>query len=94
MGGVICITLGNENPENFDEIYNTIKSMFEQKIFYDIKIFDIGANAYLCDCETIFQSNGYYGIRQVSGSDTTITVREYRFYDNGTYERKATHAIG
>lgn len=68
--------------------------MFEQKIFYDIRIFDTAANAYLGDCETILQSSGYYAIRQVSGSDTKIAVREYRFYDDGTYTRKATYVVG
>lgn len=93
-GGVLCLTLGSEKPENFDEIYNTLKSIFEQKLFYDIKIFDTIINTYLGDCETVLQTSGYYAIRQVSGADTRITVREYKFYDDGRYERRATNVVG
>lgn len=86
------LILGSEKPNNFEEIYDILREICVEHKFYNVKIFDTITKSYLGDSEVIYNPNSgnNFVIKQLSISgDNTISIRQYSFNANGTYERKA-----
>ena len=90
-GGVLCLTLGNTKPDNFEDIRRKLLEHINQQKYYYITVHDIDWNIELNSPELIFKANtDSVIIRQITIDDNfLLTIIEYYFYGDGNYVRWA-----
>ena len=90
-GGVLCLKLGSQKPDNFEDIRRKLLEHINRQKYYSITVHDIDWNIELNSPELIFKDNtdGVI-IRQITIDDNfLLTIIEYYFYGNGNYVRWA-----
>ena len=90
-GGVLCLTLGNTKPDNFEDIRSKLLEHINRQKYYSITVHDISWNIELNSPELIYSYDGNTVIiRQISFDDNfLLTIIEYYFYGDGNYVRWA-----
>lgn len=80
MGGLICISLGNAKPTDFDDIVATLIDKFDKNLFFSLEVIDAPSRIYLGSCEAIdSRDNNLLIISQSRISNTEITIFTYTF---------------
>ena len=90
-GGVLCLELGSQKPDDFDEIHDKLLECMNYQKHYSITVHDIDWNVELNNPELIFSDgNKNIILRQITIDDQFIlTIIEYYFNNDGNYVRWA-----
>lgn len=89
MGGVICLTLGANKPDNLTEIIQVLDEVSKDENHYIISVYDTQESRFLGDCELVrLESDGItYRLSQLSiVSNGSINVFSY-FFTASSYRR-------
>lgn len=87
-GGVLCLELGSQKPDNFDEILKKLEDVFNSKKHFLISIFDEYEGRYLGDAEMVFKGDSGFILQQIRlNSKGTVSSYSYEFSKDGTYRR-------
>lgn len=90
-GGIICLNLSNEKPNDFDEILKILEDVCNNKKHYLISVFDTELNRFLGDCEIVEKIDSnitqYYIEQTKIQSTTALNIYRYYFNSDKTYLR-------
>ena len=89
-GGVLYLELGDNKPDNFEDIRRKLLEHINRQKYYSITVHDISWNIELNSPELIYGNGGTVIMRQISIDDKfLLTIIEYYFYGDGNYVRWA-----
>ena len=78
--GVICLTLGKNKPENFDEILSLLKRIVDSKENFLVSVRDTEYNKFLGDCDIIYSDDKIHYIITQGRIDPDGKVTEFHYY--------------
>ena len=88
-GGGIILTLTEQTPENVQEIYDNLNSLFEMNKPFSIYIYDTGIGSNLGVADRVFKAdNGTICIQHICGIGNAINLINYYFYASYSYYRE------
>lgn len=93
MGGVLCLTLGKNKPENFDEILNKFDEVIKDKKHHIISVYDSALGRFMGDAELLITHNNIdyvllsFDLIYLYDTHYAIEIYRYGFNRNGYYSR-------
>lgn len=82
-GGVLPLKLGNNTPNNFNEIISAIKHTIDGDKFYNILIYDTEENIYFGEPEVITKNVEF--VEDTSNYIITYIITQFRPMNNKLY---------